>query len=175
MISSLTPAAARSQKGQSRQSRGSLIAQAGAAGDQGDLVGDDERRVETDSELADQLAVLGLVAGQVLEELARTRAGDGADRLAHLLAAHTDAVVADRDRAGLLVDRARAQEQARFIDGMIQHVKQPARQADGRAGADAKDHVADLADRVEGQQALQVMLHQRHHYRADHGDCAKQH
>ncbi len=44
-------------------------------------------------------------------------------------------------------------------------VEQPARQADGRPGADAQDHVAHLADRGPGEQALQVVLHQRHQHR----------
>ncbi len=78
---------------------------AGATGGQGDLVGDDEGGIKADTELADELAVLGLVTRQVLEEFLGARAGDRADGLVDLLAAHADAVVLDRDRAGFLIDR----------------------------------------------------------------------
>jgi hypothetical protein len=64
------------------------------------LVGDDERRVEADAELADQVRVLGAVRGELLEELARARLGDGADVLDHLLPRHADAVVRHGDRPG---------------------------------------------------------------------------
>jgi len=77
--------------------------QAGSAGYHGDLVRDDESGVEADTELADELAVLGLVAAQVLQEFAGAGAGDGTDQLGDLLAVHADAVVGDGDRAGLLV------------------------------------------------------------------------
>ncbi len=52
---------------------------AGAARTDGHLVGDDERGVEADAELADQMRVLLLVAGQLREEFARARLGDGAE------------------------------------------------------------------------------------------------
>ena len=85
---------------------------AGAAGHQGDPVGDHERRVEPDAELADQLGRHGLLlglAGRVptprlasldrAQELAGAGPGDRADVLDHLLARHPDAVVGDRERA----------------------------------------------------------------------------
>src|SRR5690606_12680770 len=49
-----------------------------AARDDDDAVGDDERRIEADAELADQLRVARLVAGELAEELARARARDRA-------------------------------------------------------------------------------------------------
>src|SRR5688572_15581569 len=39
------------------------------AGDHLNLVGDNKRRVETDAELADQLRIPGLIAGQGIEKL----------------------------------------------------------------------------------------------------------
>ena len=41
-----------------------FLGKPGAAGDQRDLVGDDERGIEADSELPDQVGVLRLVAGE---------------------------------------------------------------------------------------------------------------
>jgi hypothetical protein len=76
-------------------------AHAGASGRQRDLVGHDEGRVETDPELPDQLAVVGLVTGQVLDESAGPGTGDGADGLVDLLAAHADAIVGHRQGPGL--------------------------------------------------------------------------
>ena len=82
---------------------------AGAARLDRDLVGDDERRIEADAELADQVRVLLLVAGQLREELARARLGDRAEVRDHFVAVHADAVVADgeRPRRGVVVDADR--------------------------------------------------------------------
>ena len=44
-----------------------------------------------------------LVAGQRLEKLARSRLGDGANILDHLAACHTDTIVGDGNRAGILI------------------------------------------------------------------------
>ena len=74
-------------------------------GDERHPVGDDERRVEADAELADEPRVLCRVAGERGEELAGARLGDGADVGDHLVVRHADAVVADRDRARVLVER----------------------------------------------------------------------
>ena len=73
------------------------------ARDEGDAVGDDERGIEADAELADQLRVLAGVTRQRFEETTRARARDRADVLDHLVAAHADAVVADGQRARVLV------------------------------------------------------------------------
>ena len=77
-------------------------------------VGDDERRVEADAELADEVRILGAVGGQLLEELARARLGDGADVLDHLLPRHADAVVGHGDRARRRVE-ADADLQVRVV------------------------------------------------------------
>ena len=79
-------------------------AESGPAGRQRDAVGDDERRVEADAELADELRVLRLVAGELRDELAGARLGDGPDVVDHFLARHADAVVGDGDRARGRVD-----------------------------------------------------------------------
>ena len=93
---------------------------AGAAGLQGDLVGNDEGRVETHAELADQRAVLGLVAGQIGEEFLGAGAGDRADGLGHFLTAHADAVVLDGDRVGLGIHiHANAQIRILFVQRII--------------------------------------------------------
>jgi hypothetical protein len=80
-----------------------LLGEAGAAGGERHLVGDDEAGIEADAELADELGVLLLVAGELAEEFPGAGLGDGADVLDHLLAAHADAVVADGDGPGVLV------------------------------------------------------------------------
>ena len=64
-----------------------------------DLLGDDERRIEADTELADQLRVFLLIPGEPLEELAGAGLGDRAQVGDRLLARHADAVVADGERA----------------------------------------------------------------------------
>ena len=84
----------------------------GAARQHLDPVGDDEGRIEADAELADQLRILLLVAGQALEELGGARLGDGAQVRDRFVAAHADAVVADRQGAGL-ADRHRSRWPAR--------------------------------------------------------------
>ena len=76
-----------------------LGAQARAPREQRHPVGHDEGRVESDAELADQVRILGAVGSELLEEFARTRLGDGADLLDHLLARHADAVVGHSDGA----------------------------------------------------------------------------
>ena len=78
--------------------------QAGLARGQGHLVGDDEGGVETDAELADQLRVLRLVAGQRFEELPGAGPGDGADVVDHFVARHADATVRHRDGTRRLVE-----------------------------------------------------------------------
>ena len=76
-----------------------LGAESGAARDQRHAVGDDERRIEPDAELADEVRVFGAIGRELLEELARARPGDRADVLDHLLPRHADTVVGYRDRA----------------------------------------------------------------------------
>ena len=69
-----------------------------------DVVGDHEACVEADTELADQLGILGRVARQRLEELTGSGFRDGAQIFDDLVAAHADAVVADGNRARLFVE-----------------------------------------------------------------------
>ena len=77
---------------------------AGAARNHGHLVGDDERGIEADAELADQVRILGLVAGQRREEFPRAGLGDGAEVFDGFVAAHADAIVGDGDGARRLVE-----------------------------------------------------------------------
>ena len=76
-----------------------LGGQAGAPRDQGHPVGDDEGGIEADAELSDEVRILGPVGGQLGEELASPRLGDGADVVDDVLTRHADAVVGHRDRA----------------------------------------------------------------------------
>jgi len=78
-------------------------------GDDGDLVGHEEGRVEADSELSDERHVGGaLVVG--LEELARAGVGDDTEALHQVSLAHADAgVLDDQLVVGLVGDDADAQ------------------------------------------------------------------
>ena len=70
------------------------------AGNNGDFGRHHERRVEADTELADDVDVIALVFGL---EIQRAGARDGAEVLFELLFGHADAVVADGQRAAVLV------------------------------------------------------------------------
>jgi hypothetical protein len=76
--------------------------QAGTAAVHVDLVGDDEGG-EAHAELADQVRVLLLVAGEVLHEVGGAGLGDGAQVGDDVVAAHADAVVFEGD-GGVLVE-----------------------------------------------------------------------
>src|SRR5882757_3562614 len=56
-------------------------------------VGHDERGVEADAELADELRILRVIGCEAFEKLAGPRLGNRADVLDDILARHTDAVV----------------------------------------------------------------------------------
>ena len=71
--------------------------------DDGDLVGDHERRVEADAELADDIDFLELIGIRTLE-FERARMGDGAEVLVELVLGHANAIVTDGERAGILVN-----------------------------------------------------------------------
>ena len=77
--------------------------QAGAPRDQRDAVGDDERGVEADAELSDEMRVFRAVRREPGEELARARLGNRADMVDDFLTRHADAVVGYGDRARLRV------------------------------------------------------------------------
>ena len=80
-----------------------------------DLVGDDERRIEADAELADQrdvaapafdvlwavLMAVALVLGKLLGERGRAGSRDGAEVIDQVLARHADTVVGDGQGARL--------------------------------------------------------------------------
>jgi len=71
--------------------------------------------------------------------------------------------------------RGTRQEQATLVDRVVEHVEQPAEHPNQRASAQAKDHVADLADGVETEEFAQVVLDHGHHHRAQHRNCPDQH
>ena len=77
---------------------------AGPPGEHLDFAGDDEGTVEADAELADEGAVLLLVARQCAQELLGAGLGDGAQVLHRLVPTHADAVVDHRHGARVLVE-----------------------------------------------------------------------
>jgi len=87
----------------------------------GHLVRDHECRIEAHAELADDIGVSGLVLVERLLELQTAGAADRAEVVFHLVLVHTDAVVADGQRAGGLVglefDRKIAAAEADFLVG----------------------------------------------------------
>ena len=76
-----------------------ILGLAGHSRNNGNLVGDHERRIKADAELADQFrAFLGVSGFEAFEELARAGAGDGAEMLDDRFSRHAQAVVGDRQR-----------------------------------------------------------------------------
>ena len=70
------------------------------AGNDGHFLGNHKGRVEADAELTDDVDIVALVLGLEVE---RTRLGDGAQVLFQFVLRHADAVVADGQRAALLI------------------------------------------------------------------------
>ena len=68
---------------------------AGPTGQDVDFLGDHERRIETDPELADQRQVVIGVTGKPIDERLGAGARDGAEVLGQVLAAHADAIVGE--------------------------------------------------------------------------------
>ncbi|MNG74215.1 hypothetical protein D3C79_326890 [compost metagenome] len=75
------------------------------AGTYSDFVRYDERRVEAHAELTDQLAVFRLVGADRLQEGLGTRLGNRPQVFDHFFAAHTDAVIGNRQGTLLFVER----------------------------------------------------------------------
>ena len=71
----------------------------------------------------------------------------------------------------LLTDPPR-KEEAGLVHGMVHHVEEAADDARGHRRADPEHHVPHLADRVVGEEALVVLLDQRHHDGEQDGDGA---
>ena len=80
-----------------------ICTQPGTPRRQGNVVGDDEGRVEADAKLPDKAGVFLLVAGQRLEKPARAGAGNGTDIFYHFITVHADAIVGDGNGACLLI------------------------------------------------------------------------
>ena len=68
-----------------------------------DSIGNDERRIESDAKLADELGVFALVAGHPVEKLGGARARDRAQVIDQFVPRHADAVVHDGQRFRLRV------------------------------------------------------------------------
>ena len=81
-------------------------------------VGDHERRIEADAELADQIGrlLVGVFGGEPVEKGARAGAGDGAERVDQFGARHADAVVDEGDRLGVGVERDLDAERSARLD-----------------------------------------------------------
>ena len=92
----------------------------GTAGKHIHLISHDKRRVETDTELTDQLAVLFLVAGKLLEEFGGTGTGNGAQVLDDVVTGHADAVVGQGNGIRLFVKiQTNLQLRIAFIQAVI--------------------------------------------------------
>src|SRR6202042_3083634 len=68
------------------------------------LVGDHEGGVEAYAELADEVGVLALVAGELREEVLGSRACDGSEMRHEVLLVHAEASVGDGDGLGVFVE-----------------------------------------------------------------------
>ena len=114
------------------------------------FLGDDERTVEADPELADQRAVLALIAGQLREELLGAGLGDGAEVLDDFGAAHADAVVLDRHRRRILVELHEDVEVGIVGDQRIVLQRLEAQPVDGVGGIGDQLAQKNLPVRVQG-------------------------
>ena len=68
------------------------------------LIGNDKGRIEAHAELSDQLRVFLLVTGQVLEKRCGTGLRNRAEVLDDLIAGHTNTVISNGERPGILID-----------------------------------------------------------------------
>ena len=149
------------------------LEEGGEGEDRPDPGGDGEDRVA-----ALERAVEDHLLGDEAVEGPDARNGQGADgesggRQGHDLAQAAE--LFQLGRSGPVLDRAGAQEQAAFVHGVVDHVEDPAGDADGDGRPDAQDHVSDLADGVVGQQPLEVLLDEGHHDREDDRHGADDH
>ena len=117
------------------------------------MVGDHERRVKAHAELTDDIRVPGLLGVKLLTEAERAAVRDHAQILLQLLAAHTDAVIADGEGALLGVGRdgdgevaaaetdalVRQAAVAELVDG-VGRVGQKLTQEDLLVGIDGVNH-----------------------------------
>ena len=126
------------------------LGRAGAAGDDVDLVRHHEGGIEADAELADQVGI-ALGGVEPLQERLGAGMGDGAERLDQLGLAHADAVVLERQAAGIGVDGEGdaglgvVAEQVRLGDRLV---AQPLAGIGGIGDQFAQEHVAVGIDRV---------------------------
>ena len=75
-----------------------------AAREDFDFVGDHERRVKADAELADDVGLVAAAVVELRQEFGAAGFGDGAEVGYYFLFAHADAVIADRYGLGFAID-----------------------------------------------------------------------
>ena len=116
----------------------------------GDLIGDHERGVEAHAELADDvdIGVLLVLFLGLLTELVGARRRDDAEVVFKLFAAHADAVIRDRQRAVLLVDRHRDGKIAAVHADLVVRQRDVTELVDGVAGVGNDLAQEDLLVRV---------------------------
>ena len=116
----------------------------------GDAVGDHERGVEAHAELADDvdIGILLVLFLGLLAELVGTRRRDDAEVVFKLFAAHADAVIRDRQRAVLLVDRHRDGKIAAVHADLVVRQRDVTELVDGVAGVGNDLAQEDLLVRV---------------------------
>src|SRR4030042_625489 len=88
---------------------------------------------------------------------ARGAAGEAEGRERHVPAEAAELL--ELGRAGAVLDRAGAQEEAALVHGVVDHVEDAPGDAERDGRADAVDHVADLADGVVREEPLEALLH----------------
>ena len=117
------------------------------------MVGDHKRGIKAHAELTDDIRVPGLLGVKLLTEMERAAVGNYAEILLQLLAAHTDAVIADGEGALLGVGRdgdgevaaaetdalVRQAAVAELVDG-VGRVGQKLTQEDLLVGIDGVNH-----------------------------------
>ncbi len=83
-------------------------------------VGNDKGGVKSHTELADQLGVLLLVTGQLIEKLGGAGLGDRAQLCDHVLTGHADTVVGDGQGLGFRVEsNGDSQVGITFVEGVV--------------------------------------------------------
>ena len=135
---------------------------------------------------ADVAGLHGLLIGGLVDEPLGGEAvegrdaadGGGADEEEHRGVGHLlgqAAQLAQVRGAGLMENSAGGKEQQALEQGVVHGVVEAGGGAQRRGQAHRRQHVADLGDGVEGQQALEVMLGQGHGDAHEHAHRAQEH
>ena len=132
----------------------------GTAGEDFDLLGNDEGRVETDTKLTNQVGVLLLVAGEVLEEVGSAGLGNGAQMSDHFGTVHADAVVFQSQGLGVLVERQTDLQRITALEQFRLGQRLEAQLVSGIRGVGNQLAQEDLLVRVQGMDhQVQQLLH----------------